>query len=230
MFDLLPESTRMQHRSVWQTGTSIGVHALIITGAVWATRSDLIGAEARTVVPVVMIPMDDRSLDADRSQPTDAEPVLDARPAPVIPVVTNVPVEVPPVTTNEPPFDPADFDGRGRPGEVVTGIAVAPDSVGARSIVITSAEADEAPSLLRSGPKEVPPGMNGVAARVKLQFIIGVNGHVEEGSVKVLESTSAVFDVPARQMILQSIYRPARRQGETVRVLVQQGVSFTGTE
>lgn len=230
MFDLLPESTRTRHRSIWQTGTSIGVHALIITGAVWATRTDLVDAEARTVVPVVMIPLDDRMLDADRSQPAETQPVLEARPAPVIPVVTTVPLDVPPVTTNPPPFDPADYDGRGRPGDVVTGIAVAPDSVGTRSLVITSAEADEAPSLLRAGPKLVPPDLAGIAGHVKLQFIIGVNGKVEPQSLKVLESSSEAFAEPARLMILRSVYRPARRQGETVRVLVQQGVGFTGAE
>ena len=63
MFDLLPESRRTRNRSVWQAGTSIGVHALIITGAVWATRTDLVDAEAHTVVPVIMVPVDERTPD-----------------------------------------------------------------------------------------------------------------------------------------------------------------------
>ncbi|HET7111249.1 MAG TPA: energy transducer TonB [Gemmatimonadales bacterium] len=230
MFDLLPESTRTRQRSVWQTGTSIGVHALIITGAVWATRADLVNAEARTVVPVIMVPVDERTVDADRSQPDNAEPAIEARPAPVIPIVTNVPLQVPPVSTDAPPFDPADYDGHGRPGEVMTGVTFPPDSAGTRSIVITSAEADEAPSLLRAGPKVIPPGLAGVAAHVKLQFVIDVNGRVEPQSVKVLETSSDAFDDAARQMVLQSVYRPGRRQGETVRVLVQQGVGFTGED
>lgn len=230
MFDLLPESTRTHHRSVWQTGTSIGVHALIITGAVWATRTDLVDAEARSVVPVIMIPVDHHTIDADRSRPAEPKEAIEPRPAPDIPVVTNVPVAVPPVTTDDPPFASSAFDGRGREGRIQTGVAVPPDSIGARSIVITSAEADEAPSLLQPGPKVVPPGMAGVAARVKLQFIIGVDGKVEPQSVKVLESSSIIFEEPARRMIMESTYRPARRQGETVRVLVQQGVEFTGRE
>ncbi|HET7603959.1 MAG TPA: energy transducer TonB [Gemmatimonadales bacterium] len=230
MLDLLPESTRTRHRSVWQTGTSIGVHALIITGAVWATRTDLVDAEAHVVVPIIMVPVDDRTVDVDRSQPAETDPVFEPQPAPSIPVVTNVPVEVPPISTDQPPFDPADFTGRGLPGNAVTGVAIAPDSAGARSIVITSAEADEAPSLLRAGPKLVPPDLAGIEGHVKLQFIIGVNGKVEPQSLKVLESTGEAFEEPARQMILQSVYRPARRQGETVRVLVQQGVGFAGEE
>lgn len=230
MFDQLLESRRTRQRTVLQAGTSIGVHALIITGAVWATRTDLVNAEARSVVPVIMIPVDDRPLDADRSQPAETESMVVARPAPIIPVVTDVPIDVPPVSTDDPPFDPADYDGLGREGNLLTGVAVPPDSVGARSIVITSAEADEAPSLLQAGPKVVPPGMEGVAARVKMQFIIGVNGKVEPQSLKVLESSSAIFEEPARRMIMQSTYRPARRQGETVRVLVQQGVTFGADE
>jgi protein TonB len=230
MFDLLPESRRTRHRSVWQAGTSIGVHALIITGAVWATRTNLVDAEAHTVVPVIMVPVDERTPDVDRSQPAETDPVFEPRPAPSIPVVTSVPIDVPPVNTAQPPFDPADFTGRGLPGDVVTGVAIAPDSAGARSIVIASAEADEAPSLLRAGPKLVPPDLAGIEGHVKLQFIIGVNGRVEPQSLKVLESTGEAFEEPARQMILQSTYRPARRQGETVRVLVQQGVGFEGEQ
>jgi outer membrane biosynthesis protein TonB len=63
-----------------------------------------------------------------------------------------------------------------------------------------------------------------------LQFVIDVNGKVEPQSLKVVESSSHAFDDAARQMILQSVYRPGRRDGETVRVLVQQGVGFTGED
>lgn len=230
MFDQLPESSRRRQRSVWQAGASISLHALIITGAVWATRTDLVDAEPPTVIPAVVFPTEDRTFEADRSQLAGTTSVLHARPAPDIPVVTNVPVHVPPVTTNSPPFDPNEFDGRTLHGDLSGGVTTGPDSVGAGTMVITSAEADEAPLLLQPGPMIVPPGMKGVFARVKLQFIIGVDGKVEPQSVKVLDSSSAIFEEPARRMIMQSTYRAARRQGESVRVLVQQGVSFSAKE
>jgi protein TonB len=230
MFDHLPESTRTRQRSVWQTGTSIGLHALIVTGAVWASRTELAGSEPNTVVPVIMVPVDDRSLEADRPQPAGATSANDASPAPVIPVLTNVPIDIPPVRTDEPSFDPAAYDRRGRSGDALAGLTLPGDSAGTRNIVITSAEADEAPSLLRAGPKAIPPGLAGIAAHVMLQFVIDVNGKVEPQSLKVVESSSHAFDDAARQMILQSVYRPGRRDGETVRVLVQQGVGFTGED
>jgi hypothetical protein len=68
--------------------------------------------------------------------------------------------------------------------------------------------------------------MEGVAARVELQFIIGTDGRVEPASVSVLGHTSAVFDESATRMVIGSVYRPGRRNGSTIRVLVRQGVSF----
>jgi hypothetical protein len=224
MFDRLLESGRQSRRPAWQTGTSIGLHALIITGAVWATRRPVELSIAKVVTPAVIYVPDTHPPDADRSQPI--EPVAMVAPAPSIPAIVNVPLHIPPLSSTDAPFDPSDYTGHGLKGDVLTGIGIAPDSIGARSIVITSAEADEVPSLLRSGPLTPPPGMAGVVARVELQFIIGTDGRVEPASVTVLGHTSAVFDESAKHMVTGSVYRPGRRNGATIRVLVRQGVSF----
>jgi len=137
-----------------------------------------------------------------------------------------VPLHIPPPSNTDAPFDPSDYTGHGLKGDVLSGVGIAPDSIGARSIVITSAEADEAPSLLRSGPLTPPPGMAGVMARVELQFIIGTDGRVEPSSVAVLGHSSPVFDESAKRMVIGSVYRPGRRNGATIRVLVRQGVNF----
>jgi hypothetical protein len=179
---------------------------------------------AKVVTPAVIYVPDTHPPDADRSQPI--EPVAMVAPAPSIPAIVNVPLHIPPLSSTDAPFDPSDYTGHGLKGDVLTGIGIAPDSIGARSIVITSAEADEVPSLLRSGPLTPPPGMAGVVARVELQFIIGTDGRVEPASVTVLGHTSAVFDESAKHMVTGSVYRPGRRNGATIRVLVRQGVSF----
>jgi len=169
MFDRLLESGQHARRPLWQTGTSLGLHALIITGAVWVTHRPLELAVAKVVTPAVVVFPDAHSPDADRSQVT--EPMLAVAPAPAIPAMRDVPLSIPPLTSDA-PFDPSDYTGHGLKGDVLSGIGAVPDSIGARSIIITSAEADEAPSLLRSGPLTPPPGMAGVMARVELQFTL----------------------------------------------------------
>ena len=224
MLQRLPESGRSRERHAWQTGTSAGIHALIIAAAVWATERPVEITAARRVTPGVIFTVPRHTLPADRPGKSPS-PIITA-PAPAIPVIIRVPVTVPPLTMDDHRFDPSDYTGLARPGDVVTGIPLDPDSAGDSRSLITSAEADEAPVLLQGGPQLAPPGLEGVAARVTLQFVVGTDGRVERASVKVLESTSIAFDDAARQMIGTSLYRPGRRHGRPVRVLVRQGVRF----
>ncbi|HET9151176.1 MAG TPA: energy transducer TonB [Gemmatimonadales bacterium] len=225
MLQRLPESGRPRGHHAWQTGTSAGIHVIIIGAAVWVTERPVEIAAARTITPGVTFTVPRHPLPADRSRETPS-PII-AAPAPAIPVVTTVPVTVPPVTMDDHRFDPSDYAGTARQGDVVTGIPFDPDSVGDSRSLITSAEADEVPVLLQSGPRIAPPGLEGVAARVTLQFVIGTDGRVEPGSIEVLESSNPAFRDAARRMVETSVYRPGRRHGHPVRVLVRQGVSFT---
>lgn len=67
MFDRLLESRRQPRRPPWHVGTSIGLHALIISGAVWATRSLATVMPERTVGPVAMIPFVEPAPEADEA-------------------------------------------------------------------------------------------------------------------------------------------------------------------
>ena len=92
--------------------------------------------------------------------------------------------------------------------------------------VVTSAEADEQPQLLSAGPKRTPPGREGVPARVQFEFIVDTLGRAESRSLKVISSTNKLFEEPAREMVLKSVFKPGRQGGRAVRVLVMQAVTF----
>lgn len=144
MLQRLPESGRPRGHQAWQTGTSVGIHVIIIGAAVWATERPVEIAAARTITPGVTFTAPLHPLPADRSRETPSSVI--AAPAPAIPAVTTVPVTVPPVTMDDRRFDPSDYAGT---------------------------------ALLQSGPRIAPPGLEGVAARVTLQFVIGTDGRVE---------------------------------------------------
>ena len=88
---------------------------------------------------------------------------------------------------------------------------------------------DERPERL-SGPYPRYPEMlrqAGIEGFVLLEFVIDTSGHVEEGSLKVLQSTNRAFEGPAKVVITRSLYRPGRVRGQPVRVLVSQRMGFT---
>ena len=98
------------------------------------------------------------------------------------------------------------------------------DTAGAVSITAVQ----EKPELLRHPPVSYPPGMfqRGVVGRVLVQAIIDTSGHVEPGSVRVIESPHPVLSRSARNAVLNSVYRPGRVNGKAVRVLVRIPIDF----
>lgn len=98
------------------------------------------------------------------------------------------------------------------------------DTAGAVSITAVQ----EKPEVLRHPPVVYPLGMlqRGAGGRVLVQAIIDTSGHVEPGSVQVLESPHPAFSRAARNVVLNSVYRPGRVNGKAVRVLVRIPIDF----
>jgi TonB family protein len=67
----------------------------------------------------------------------------------------------------------------------------------------------------------------GIEGRVVLAFVVDTNGAVEANTVRVLTTTHLLFEGPARAAIATCRYRPGRREGHVVRVLMRQPVNFT---
>ena len=66
----------------------------------------------------------------------------------------------------------------------------------------------------------------GVSGYVEATWVVDTLGHAESNSWKVLKSTNAQFEAPAREAIMKALYKPARIKGAAVRQLVQQRISF----
>ena len=59
-----------------------------------------------------------------------------------------------------------------------------------------------------------------------MRFIVGTNGRVEPGSIKVLSTPHKQFSEAVRAALLNAKFRPAQVGGHSVRQLVEQSFSF----
>jgi len=135
---------------------------------------------------------------------------------------TDIPTNIPPINLQQ-HFDPKDYTGTGVEGGIGTGIVPSSDQVFMESVV------EERPELLTRPPLQYPDLLRqaGVQGRVLVSAIIDTLGRAEPTSVKVVQSPNPGFDQPAKNMVLKSLFRPARVHGRAVRVLVNLPIDFT---
>jgi outer membrane biosynthesis protein TonB len=146
-------------------------------------------------------------------------------------IITEIPTEIPPVNLNE-RFDPRDYSGTGVEGGIATGIAGGTGPVPTDlQQVFVEAVVDEPPLRLSSPPLEYPPLLRdaGIQGQVIFEVVIGIDGHPETETLRIIESSNQAFERPARALVLGSVYRPGRMRGQPVRVLVRQPIIFSIT-
>ena len=100
-------------------------------------------------------------------------------------------------------------------------------SVGVEAVVLAG-EADVPAEVVHQPAPRYPPALQhaGLEGRVVLEFIIDTTGHVEPGSLRVLERSRPGFDGSAVETILASLFRPAQVRGRPVRQRTIQAVVF----
>ena len=233
MFDNLVESRpkRRGWRGLFGSSfSSFVIHGLLIFGAVKATQKvqDVVQQERMDTLNFFI---DEQEEEKPEEPETPQLAVLD------VPVALgfqnldapiDIPTEIPPVDLNQ-RFNPADYSGVGVEGGIAAGVA------GGQTVdlnqVFVEAVVDE-PPLRLSGPQLVYPPLlrdAGIQGHVTCEFIVGEDGHPEQGSFRVVESTNRTFERPARDVIMGGVYRPGRIRGQPVRVLVRQTINYTLT-
>ena len=87
---------------------------------------------------------------------------------------------------------------------------------------------DQRPEML-AGPMPVVPDLlrgAGIQGRVIVRAIVGPSGRAEPASVQVLESPHPALAQAAKNLVLQSLFRPGRLGGRPVRVLLDLPIDF----
>jgi outer membrane biosynthesis protein TonB len=236
VFDKLVESNP-KNRKIGGVGsssvTSLVVHGVLIYGAVMATMK---GAEVvqQAAVDTTLIFMTEEEEKPEEEKPEEPQ-LASLTPPPqgfqTVVIITEIPTEIPPVNLNE-RFDPRDYSGTGVEGGIATGIAGGTGPVPTDlQQVFVEAVVDEPPLRLSSPPLEYPPLLRdaGIQGQVIFEVVIGIDGHPETETLRIIESSNKAFERPARALVLGSVYRPGRMRGQPVRVLVRQPIIFSIT-
>ncbi len=222
MFSHLIESNRKtDKKGAFGLGfVSLVGHSLVVLGAVVATLTA--GEQAGEEIPdTAMVFLNQE----EQKKPEETPPVVDVpqlKGFQTVVAPTDIPTNIPPINLQE-QFDPKDYTGTGVEGGIGTGIVPSSDQVFMESVV------EERPELLTRPPLQYPDLLRqaGVQGRVLVQAIIDTLGRAEPASVKVIQSPNPGFDQPAKNLVLKSLFRPARVHGRAVRVLINLPIDFT---
>ena len=220
MFDVLIESKRKSEKkkALGVGAISLMLHTVLITGAIIATLTAG-PSDTSTKVDTQMVFLNQQEQKPDQPPPPQLDMQLKGFQTVVAP--TDIPTNIPPVNLQE-HFDPRDYSGVGVEGGVATGIVPGADQVLSVDVV------QEKPERLSGPQPQYPPLLQqaGIEGRVMVQAIVDTSGRIEPNSVRVVESANPGFDVPAKNAVLKSLFRPGRVYGRAVRVLVAIPIDF----
>ena len=190
---------------------SLTTHVMVVAAALWATET---GAHPRAPQPPIMLPIGPSPV-TERDTPAPWAP-------PIVgdPTIPNIPL--PNVEGGLVAMPRFTIDAQHESGPLLAA-TTAWDGAPIESSLV-----DELPMML-TGPAPAYPDLlrqAGVRGRVVLEAVIDTLGHVEPGSVLVVESAHPAFVAPAQHSLLASLFRPARVRGRAVRVRVRLAFDF----
>jgi TonB family protein len=233
VFDNLVESNP-KGRKIGGTASSsfmsLVIHGGLIYAAVMATMTVTEAVKQAQVdtTLVFLTQQQDKPPEPEEQKPQLASLTPPPQGFQTVVVVTEIPTEIPPVNLNE-RFDPRDYSGVGVEGGIAQGVVGGTGPVPTDlAQVFVEAVVDEPPIRL-SGPQlQYPPLLKdaGIEGQVVIEVVIGVDGHPEPETLRIVSSTNKAFEKPARDVLLGSVFRPGRMRGQAVRVLVRQPVVF----
>jgi len=231
VFDMLIESKRPKTGGgVTGSVMSITLHAVIISGAVYATM------HAKEVVRQVQHTFDvTLQTQEKKEEPPPPKQELASVVAPpkgfqTLSMPTNIPINIPAPSANT-SFNAADFSGVGVEGGVARGITTSGPVVRTDQPYLESV-VEERPELISHPAVHYPEILKqaGIDGHVVVEAIIDTTGHAERGSIKILSSTNQLFEQPSKEVVAASVYRPGKISGRAVRVRVQVPLNFAVTK
>ena len=154
----------------------------------------------------------------------------------VVQAPVNIPISIPKVDLSAAVTSEADFTGKGVAGGTSKGVAGGTGDANSKGTApglsnqpYFEFQVEQAASPSGGNPApEYPNSMreSGMTGRVVVQFVVGANGRVEAGSIKILESTNSAFADAVRSVLPRHRFSPAKIGGQSVRQIVQQPFVF----
>jgi TonB family protein len=213
-------ASRAPRQPMTQPAIVAGIlHLIVVVGALRLTAAT---PSAHSVAPRNTIPFQ-------LALPRDPSPSVDGPPrAPVAPAPLPLMEPSPPLRLDlASPYSPADWNGLTRASIAgqPTRLPALPDSAASP---LSSAEVDEFPELRGTLNPLYPERLSraGVAGSVRVEYVVLLSGRVDSASVRVIASTEPAFTTSVISALLSASFKPARRRGRPVAVLVQQTIRF----
>lgn len=224
MLATLLESQHQRTRSVQAQAMSLGLHTLLIGGAVLATRTAVITTDPVIAEPVHFV----------RPAETPAPPPITSIPDlarlkgfRLLPTLVRIPDVLPDIdlSRNLLLTNPDEFlIARGQPGGDPHGFATA--DVG----VMTVDQVDRAAYLLPgSGRPVFPEALRsaGLAGDVLVQFVIDTTGRADIRTLTIIASTNDRFTESVKRALEKARFAPAEFGGRRVRQIVRMPFVFS---
>jgi protein TonB len=226
MLNRLLESKANHERSVSGAAASVAAHTALIGLAIYATAQARVEV-ARPVQVVQFHPF--QIAPATRPASSQAAPgvlskavarrLLFVNPAVSI---TLAPVDIPLATIGSGDFHTTPIGNGAMLGAATTApsgtnATFRSDQVEKQVSLIPGSASPRYPEALR---------MAGVEGRVVAQFVVGVEGRVEPGTVRLVRSDNALFDESVRVALARMQFTPAEIAGRKVRQLVEMPFVF----
>ena len=231
MFSQLIGSQPEREATLGRAALSLLVHLAVIYGAVARTKGFAEPPPERIVIQIDDFPPPTIRTTAATPGPASSASVLAA---PIImpsSPVAAVPSALPPIDLRR-QFEPGEFARSAMSKGAAAGGSAGGWLPSDRSNVFTETELDVPPRVVSPATPRYPPilATAGISGLVVCEFVIDTAGQAEPASIKIVTSTHPAFNEPAREAVLKTSFRPGRLRGQSVRVVVRQGVRFVGRE
>ena len=235
MFNNLIESKAKKQRSTAGTVTSVILHGIVLSAAVYATAQATIEAEKPKEEKVEFVEMKDEPPPPKNEPPPPPPPEAVAAPPPpkgfqVLTAPVEIPDIIPKVDLSKKVIDEADFSGKGVAGGTSKGdpnVKAAP--IGDNQTYFefqVEKQAAQIPGSIQLRYPSILQSQN-VEGKVTVQFVVDTTGRAEMGSWKVLETSNELFSSAAKDAVRNAKFYPAEVGGRKVRQLVQLPLAFT---
>ncbi len=194
-------------------------HGALIAGAIWASGAGVAAITDDPVEVSIAWPV----------QTTTHQVTTTTLTLPGIPVIGRPVIPDLPGTDPLPGIPGTTVDPRQFTTDPLPGTSIVPGSDPGSAVgIFRDTEVDELPSLLAGGRLRYPTVLAeaGMEGAVTLAFVIDAEGRVEVEGIEVISSTHPGFVPAAKEGVITSRFRPARKGGVAVRVRVRQMVTF----
>jgi periplasmic protein TonB len=229
MFNQLLESKAKKEKMGGTTVFSIGLHTVLIAGAVYATAAAGVKDEKAKAEKIQFVEMKKEPVVKKEEPPPPKEVVVKPPPPKgfqVLRAPVRIDIKIPEIDLSKAITNESDFSGKGVKGGTGTGVV---GGIATTNQTYFEFQVEKPAEMLQDSPKPKYPSVlesSGIAGEVQAQFVVNSSGKADMSDFKVLKSTNELFTQAVKNVLPRMRFSPAMIGGKPVNQLVQQSFQF----